>query len=375
MEIQKKTAPDVPTAIGMEQPLQKDCTNIISDNIEESNSNNTFYTDFFRQMTDPYYLHSVTLSQLFDTKYDSKPPIIEGLLGKGLYIFAGAPKVGKSFLMSQFAHHISIGEPLWGYPVRKSAVLYLALEDDYARIQKRMYRMFGCDKNDDLILATKIDCIGGNYDQQLSSFLQTHPNVNVVIVDTLQKIRGTVNDCNYSSDYQVMSMLKGIADNHGICLLLVHHTRKQKSEDTYDTISGTNGLFGAADGAFVMYKEKRTSNTAILEVTGRDLQDQKLTLVKNPDTLIWELESKETELWKEPLEPLLEDIAKFINTDNPKWSGTATELTALLGIDINPNVLTRKLNVMSDQLLNEYNIAYDTAKGHNGRSVTLMLQV
>lgn len=64
-------------------------------------------------------------------------------------------------------------------------------------------------------------------------------------------------------------------------------------------ISGTNGLLGAADGAFILYKDKRTSNTATLEISDRDQQEQKLILVKNSETLYWELQSKETELWKE----------------------------------------------------------------------------
>lgn len=91
-------------------------------------------------------------------------------------------------------------------------------------------------------------------------------------------------------------------------------------------ISGTNGLLGAADGAFILYKDKRTSNTATLEISGRDQQEQKLILVKNSETLYWELQSKETELWKGPPEPLLEAIAEFITAENTDWAGTATEL-------------------------------------------------
>ena len=43
-----------------------------------------------------------------------------------------------------------------------------------------------------------------------------------------------------------------------------------ESTDSFDMISGTNGLLGAADGAYVMQKEKRTENKVVLEVTGRD---------------------------------------------------------------------------------------------------------
>ena len=50
--------------------------------------------------------------------------------------------------------------------------------------------------------------------------------------------------------------------------MLVHHTRKQKSDDNFDRISGTNGLLGAADGAFIMYKNKRSDGDATIEVSG-----------------------------------------------------------------------------------------------------------
>lgn len=43
-------------------------------------------------------------------------------------------------------------------------------------------------------------------------------------------------------------------------------------------ISGTNGLLGAADGAFIMHKKKRTDNEAVLDIVGRDQPDQELTI-------------------------------------------------------------------------------------------------
>ena len=113
---------------------------------------------------------------------------------------------------------------------------------------------------------------------------------------------------SYANDYQIMARLKSFADVHGLCLLLVHHTRKQNADDKFDMISGTSGLLGAADGAFLLQKEKRTGNAATLEVSGRDQQDQKLYLVRNTETLLRNLQKAETELWKEPPEPLLDEM-------------------------------------------------------------------
>ena len=38
--------------------------------------------------------------------------------------------------------------PLWNYTTRKGTVLYLALEDDYRRLQERLYRMFGTEDDE-----------------------------------------------------------------------------------------------------------------------------------------------------------------------------------------------------------------------------------
>ena len=58
-----------------------------------------------------------------------------------------------------------------------------------------------------------------------------------------------------------------------------------------------------------MRKEKRTGDTASLDISGRDQQDQKLYLKRNEATLAWELERMETELWEEPPDPVLEKIS------------------------------------------------------------------
>ena len=267
------------------------------------------------RMMDPSYLKTVSMSELLDNVYQSKPPLVDGLLYRGTYLFVGAPKLGKSFLMTQLAYHISTGTPLWNYPAHKGTVLYLALEDDYRRLQERSYRMFGTAENESLFFSVSAGQLGSGLDEQLTNFLREHPGTSLIIIDTLQKVREVGGDnYSYANDYQIITRLKALADSYGICLLLVHHTRKQQSDDKFDMISGTNGLLGAADGAFLLTKEKRTGNAACLDVSGRDQPDQRLHLFRNEETLAWELERVETELWKAPPEPLLEQISVFLSS-------------------------------------------------------------
>ncbi|MEE0732071.1 MAG: helicase RepA family protein [Acutalibacteraceae bacterium] len=321
---------------------------------------------------DESYLHTVSMTELFDSAYQSKPPIIDGLLYRGTYLFAGSPKIGKSFLMAQLAYHVSTGINLWGFDVRQGKVLYLALEDNYPRLQKRLYRMFGTAENENLFFSVSAHQLDNGLDEQLDGFLQKHPDTSLVIIDTLQKVREVGGEnYSYANDYQIITKLKSFTDNHNICMLVVHHTRKQTADDKFDMISGTNGLLGAADGGFVLSKDKRTSNNATLEVSGRDQQDQRVYLKKNTETLVWELDKIETELWKAPPEPLLERIAERVTADNPQWCGTPTELCEYLTVDIKPNAITQKLNVNVNRLMDEHKIVYHYKRTHEGRRITL----
>lgn len=368
-EEKEMTAPNVSIGVDTEQSSIKQTTNSISNRDVNFNP----FDDFFKKI-DPSYMKTVTMQELYQDIYSKKPPVIEGLLYQGTYLFVGSPKIGKSFFMAQLAYHVSTGTSLWDYPVKKGTVLYLALEDDYRRLQERMYRMFGTDSTENLYFSVSSKPLGNGLTDQLSGFIREHPDTTLVIIDTLQKIREVDSDSySYAKDYEIINQLKQFSDSWGICLLLVHHTRKQKSSDNFDMISGTNGLLGCADGAFMLYKETRTSNKATLEISGRDQQDQKIHLIRDEEKLCWNFEKAETELWKEPPEPLLECIANLVTEENPTWQGTATELIEKLGLDMKPNVVSLKLNVNAGRLMNDYSIRYTNKRNHSGRMIFFSL--
>lgn len=320
------------------------------------------------------FLPTVNLEELFDEVYRDKPAIVENLIYPGTYILAGAPKVGKSFFVAQLAYHIATGQKLWDYEVKQSTVLYLALEDDHRRLQKRMCRMFGVEGTANLHFAVTSRKLGEGLEDQLEEFIDKHPNTRIIIIDTLQKIRQGGNDTySYANDYECVGNLKKFADQKEICLLIVHHTRKQQASDKFDMISGTTGILGCADGAFILQKEKRTDSTATLDIVGRDQCDQKLYLVRNQEKLFWDLDHAETELWKAPPDPIVLKILEFITKENPKWSGTASELVEILKLDIPPNALTKKLNIGAGNLENDFGIRYENSRNHDGRRINFEL--
>ena len=138
----------------------------------------------------------ISMTELYDMVCPPRIPVIDDLLYSGTYLFAGAPKIGKSFFMAQLAYHVAKGVPLWNYPVHKGTVLYLALEDDYARLQQRLSHMFGVDSADNLYFATRAKKLDEGLSRELESFVKEHGNAKLIIIDTLQKVRDYVGDCD-----------------------------------------------------------------------------------------------------------------------------------------------------------------------------------
>ena len=372
---EKTTAPYPPVGADGGQSLSKTTTQSITEGQAEHKPPEEDLTKNEGQIgrvADPAYLSTLSMNELYEKVFPGKPPVVEGLLYPGVYLFVGAPKVGKSFLMAQLGYHVSQGLPLWGYAVHRGTVLYLALEDNYPRLQRRLYRMFGVDGTEHLRFSINAQTLGGGLEKQLDGFIKEHPATRLIIIDTLQKIREAGEErYSYASDYDVITRLKRFADASGVCLLLVHHTRKQQADDRFDKISGTNGLMGAADGAFLLQKERRTDNAATLDISGRDLQDQRLYLKKDEERLVWALERRETEPYREPPDPVLEAVAALVTAERPEWNGTATDLAAVLGLDIQPNALTKRLNVRAGKLLLDFHIGYTNTHIRTGSRIRL----
>lgn len=379
-EINEKTATLVPS-VGADrgQPLHNLTVQRIPDQNAEINPPEEDLKELYRRMqrmADPRYLHTVSMTELYQTAYKSRPPIIDGLLYSGAYIIAGAPKIGKSFLVAQLAYHVSTGQKLWEYDVHQGTVLYLALEDDFGRIQNRMFMMYGVEDTDKLYFATVAGKIGNGLDEQLENFMREHPDTKLIIIDTMQKVREAGGEAySYASDYEIIGVLKRFADRHNICVLIVHHTRKQPAGDSFEMISGTTGLLGCADGSLLMQKKKRTDLTATVDVVGRDQQDQILYLRKDPETQIWQLEKTENELHKEPPDATLEAVSKLVSSDNREWTGSPSELAEAANVGMAANALTKYLNVKSGRLLDEYHVSYENKAKHTGRQVKLTFMI
>lgn len=231
--------------------------------------------------------------------------------------------------------------------------------------------MFGTEETEKLHFAICAKQLRQGLNEQLEKFVTPHPDTNLIIIYTLQRIREAGADkYSYASDYGIMESLKQFSDRNGICLLLVHHTRKQPAEDKIDMISGTNGLQVASDGAFLIQKEKRTGDEVTLDISAQDQPEQRFYLKWDVKRLVWDLLRVENEPWKEPPDPVLESVASLIQSSR-SWIGTPSELVSVLELSMKPNKLTQHLNVQAGRLKNEYGIHYESCRTHSGRCIKL----
>lgn len=290
-------------------------------------------------------LQTVNADTLMTTPLPVTQYVVDQLLPQGLHILAGSPKVGKSWLALWLCLQVAKGEPVWGFESSRGAVLYLCLEDSYARIQNRLFQITE-DAPASLHFANLSDKIGGGLEEQIKGFMVEYPDTNLVVIDTLQKVRGMTGEANpYASDYRDLSKLKALADEKDIAILLIHHLRKMNDDDPLNMISGTTGISGATDSSFVLKPQKRGSRVATLYCTGRDIEYRELPLAFQKETHTWELTEpvEREELCQDPQVIFLSEFLLGISD----FDGTATELSALLeqrmGESVTPAALSKRL--------------------------------
>ena len=311
---------------------------------------------------------TITAGALLATPIPPVKWIIPGLLPAGLAIFDGPSKAGKSWLTLWLCLQISQGKSVWGREIEPRTVLYFSLEDTLGRLQERLYRLVDAEEDPErLILQTESHGIGQGLEEQIVSFIHTYPDISLIVIDTLQKVRKSdQNGSMYANDYRDIGALKELADKYGICILLIHHLRKQTASDPFDQISGSTGLMGVADTSWVMQR-KRMSQTADILLIGRDMDDRTLHL--REENCIWTLEDEETAEEREikAVPDYLWKAAKYIESVG-NWQGTASELLAAAGIEnAKPNQFTYNMAKYFDKVFEPKNIRYKTHRKNKVR--------
>ena len=303
---------------------------------------------------------------IMDTQLKSNPYIVEHLLYPGLYILAGAPKIGKSWLALDLCLSVAEGEPFLKHETHRGQVLYLALEDNLLRLQNRLYE-FTEEPAEGLQFSTLASTIGSGLEQQLEDAKKKLTDLRLIVIDTLQKVRRTV-DVKYGSDYSELGALKSVADKLGVAILLIHHTRKERDSDPFNMISGTTGLNGCADGSFVLTRDSLSDKTGKLYCTGRDIESAEIAVRFEGHrwSVTDEVESHKPDTFSFAVHDFMIEQISF--------RGSASDLCKLLfqkfGGQYYPNRLTRDL-IQHTEELKTLGVMFRSRRSHGYRIIEL----
>jgi hypothetical protein len=232
----------------------------------------------------------ITASELKTKAFSPVRYVVPGYIPEGVTIFAGKPKVGKSWLLYDVCLAAAADRFVLG-TVKPSQgdVLYLALEDSQRRLKRRLEKLWPSgDWPSRLTLATEWKRADAGGLDDIAAWCDSVSDPVLIVVDTLEKFRplAKTNAAAYSTDYLAIAGLHKFAHSRGIAIVVIHHVRKMEADDPFDMVSGTNGLTGAADTLLVL---KRHAGNVTLHARGRDIEEKETACQFDKRTCRWTL--------------------------------------------------------------------------------------
>src|SRR5215831_18364699 len=224
------------------------------------------------------------------------PPIawiVQNIIpAEGVTLLCSKPKFGKSWLVYDLCIACTTDRFTLGtIKPAQGDVLYLALEDSKRRLQRRTGKLlgFGATWPERLTLKTEWRRL---HEGGLDDIRAWHVDIKqkggkpiLVVIDVLARVRKPVGTHQlYEADYAALAGLTTLANEVGLAILVLHHTRKMAADDLMETVSGSYGVSGAVDTILVMANRP---NGAVLDIRGRDVESAELAIEFNRRTCRW----------------------------------------------------------------------------------------
>ena len=236
--------------------------------------------DAIAALDKPAIQATMPAAELWGKEFPPLKWLVAGVLPEGVTLLVSPPKVGKTRLATQLAIAMASG----GYALNnadtraeKIGVLFLALESGDRRAQKDLKQLSDTPP-DGLHFSSTWARLSEGGAADLERWLDDHPTVRLIVVDTLAKVRDRGHGGKgfmYSADYDVGAAIKSIADSRGISILILHHSNKlgDHAPDLLDTISGSTGVTGSVDHILII-KRERLQADGLLTLISRDYEDR-----------------------------------------------------------------------------------------------------
>jgi hypothetical protein len=284
---------------------------------------------------------SISAAALQAKVFPAVNTILDGILTEGLTILAGRPKLGKSWLVLDWCLGVSSGEPVMGgiNPSCSGDVLYLALEDNERRLQKRCTKLKGAFKGrwpQRLTLVTEWSRVDKGGLQDIEAWIKEAAAPKLIVIDTLQKVRPIKANAGYAEDYSALETLQALAGKRNVAVVILHHTRKMEADDPLDAVSGTLGLVGSADTTLVL---DRNSQGVTLYGRGRDIETLERAMEFDTATCRWRMLGDAAEV-------RMSDTRKRISDALPKSGDPVTVADIADETGLHSNTVKQRLRGM-----------------------------
>lgn len=288
-------------------------------------------------------LKPITADELLQKEIAPLRFIVDGIMPAGLGFLAAPPKYYKSFLALQICIAVSQGQEVLGRKTYKTECLYFDLESGNRRPQNRLKSMW-IEQLSGVSFVTQeqmpkvnhaMITLATGFDLMLENYLDNNKNIGLVIIDVFKKIRTPQqkNQTLYDHDYHDIERLQGIAAKYNVCILMLHHSTKLKdAADPFNNMSGSTGLLGAADFAWIIDKDTRNAKQATLYTTGRDIEAEELAVEFDKMALQWRYvgTAEEVEAQKAldhyDKSPITETIRHMIEANGGTWTATTGDI-------------------------------------------------
>ncbi len=239
----------------------------------------------------PWLSNTITLDQLQTMTFPPVSYLLPKIIPEGLTLLVGKPKIGKSWFTLDLAIAVSGDRYTMGQiKPAQGDVLYLALEDNDRRLQRRATKLlpvFDGTWPARMRLATRWPIIGEGCIEAIEDWCQRVEKPTLVVTDTLQMIRPTIGKHLYEADCHALRGLQQLGGRWAnLSIMVNHHDRKMGAEDVFDTVAGTRGITGTADTVLVL---ARQAGATTLHIDGRDVEKAELAIQFSKATCRWTL--------------------------------------------------------------------------------------
>jgi archaellum biogenesis ATPase FlaH len=248
----------------------------------------------------------ISVGELLAQEIEPTAWLVGGLLKSGLFLLAGRPKTGKSWMALQFAHAVSTGGDVLGLQAVQGRTLYLALEDSAERMHRRAQAQ-GIGADSPLDFEFEVEPFDEPSGLENIIRLIGSGEYGLIIVDTFSRVLSRSDQNDLKSINPILSKLQHCALASDVCLLLIDHHRKQGSQHHADAISdvmGSTGKSAVADGVLALYRTTGEMNAELVAV-GRDLETVTLNLQWNRARSKWDVVETVAETQPECLEGMI----------------------------------------------------------------------